>query len=132
VPLRVGDTFFMSGTGGMANPNGAHLMVCLTVDREKDVAVVVPIVTRHDRSDTSCVLNVGDHNFITRESCASYDFARAISWSETSREIDQRKIRLRDPVSAEVIKRLQVGFVLSDETKSDPGQASSGYSTSLK
>lgn len=106
----------MSGTGGAANPDGAHLMVCLAVDQNKDAAVIVPIVTRHEFSDTACVLDVGDHPFITHESCASYDFARAISWSDINHQIEQRKVRLRAPVSDPVLKRLQVGFVLSDET----------------
>jgi hypothetical protein len=116
VPLRVGDTFFLSNTGGAANPAGAHLMICLAVDPKKDTAIIVPLITRHEYSDTSCVLNVGDHAFITHETCAAYDFARVVTLSETSNRVDRGAIKLKAPVSADVLKRLQVGFVLSDET----------------
>lgn len=126
MPLSPGDSFLMHGTGGAGNPDGAHLMVCLAVDRTKDTAVVVPITTRHELSDVSCVLDVGDHPFINRESCASYDFARELCLSETEEKIGKRQLRLRDPVSDAVLKRLQVGLVLSDETAPWIFQAANG------
>lgn len=131
MPLSVGDTFLLSGTGGMANPEGCHLMVCLMVDQPKDVAVIVPIVTLHERSDRSCVLKIGGHDFIKHDSCASYDFAQAVSWSEINREVERKKLRLRSPVSDEVLKRLQVGFVLSDETPPYIYAAGSGQKLEL-
>lgn len=91
-------------------------MVCLAIDPEKDTATIVPIVTRHERSDSSCVLNAGDHPFIKRESCASYDFAQVISLSATNNEIAKGRIKLRPSVSANILLLLQTGFVLSDET----------------
>jgi hypothetical protein len=106
----------MHQTGGVHNPDGAHLMVCLAIDPAKDTAVVVPIVSRHERSDLSCVLDVGDHHFIKHESCASYDFAQVISLSAINGEIAKGRTKLRPSVSAEVLLRLQTGFVLSDET----------------
>jgi len=116
----------MHGTGGVGNPAGAHLMVCLCVDKSNDTVVIVPIVTRHELSDPSCVLNVGDHPFIDRESCAAYDFARLLCLSETEDKIEKRHLKPRDSVSDEVLKRLQVGFVLSDETADWIFQAGNG------
>lgn len=116
MPLRVGDTFFLENTGGAANPAGAHLMICLAVDSKKDTAIIVPVITRREKSDASCILDVGDHKFIKHESCAAYDFARSVTLSEASAQVDKGEIRLKSPVSVELLKRLQVGFVLSDET----------------
>lgn len=116
MPLRVGDTFFLENTGGAANPAGAHLMICMAVDPKKDTAIVIPVVSRHEKSDTSCTLDVGDHKFIKHESCAAYDFARVIVLSDASAQVDRGVIRLKAPVSDEVLRRLQIGFVLSDET----------------
>lgn len=116
MPLSVNSTFFLSDTGGKYNPSGSHLMVCIAVDAKRDTAVIVPIVTKYDYSDSSCVLNVGDHPFIKHESCAAYDFAQVVPLSEISSKIDNRKMRLQAPVNADVLKRLQVGFVISDET----------------
>lgn len=116
MPLRVSDTFFLSDTGGADNPAGAHLMVCLAIDGKKDTAIIVPMITRHEYSDPSCVLNVGDHPFVKHETCAAYDFARVVSLSETNAKVAGGQIRLKASVSDHVLKRLQVGFVLSDET----------------
>jgi hypothetical protein len=101
-------------------------MVCIMVDAQNDTAIIVPIVTQHQLSDTSCVLNVGDHPFIKRPSCASYDFAQIISLSETNRQIEEKKIRLRRRVSDELLIRLLVGFVSSDETVPRVFQAAHG------
>ena len=126
MPLSAGDTFLMHGTGGIGNPSGAHLMVCLTVDRPNNTAVIVPIVSRHDLSDTSCVLVKGDHPFCTHESCASYDFARRLSLSEAEAKIAKGELKARAPVSNALLLRLQVGFVLSDETTPWMFQAGNG------
>lgn len=116
MPLRAGDTFFLNNTGGAANPAGSHLMICLIVDPDRDSAIIVPTVTRHEHSDPSCVFNVGDHPFIQHESCASYDFAREISLKEVNEQIDKRKIKLQERLSKGALIRLLIGFVSSDET----------------
>lgn len=114
MPLKVSNTFFMSGTGGAANPSGAHLMVCLAITGGG--AVIVPIVSRHDHSDTACVLNVGDHPFIRHESCAAYDFIKSIPVAAIEADAKSGLLRPQASVSAEVLVRLQVGLVTSDET----------------
>ena len=91
-------------------------MICLIIDPASDQAIIVPTVTRHERSDSSCVFNVGDHPFIQHESCASYDFARVISVKEVNEQIDKRKIKLQARISDDTLIRLLVGFVSSDET----------------
>ena len=114
MPLKVSDTFFMSGTGGVANPAGAHLMVCVGMTLDGG-ALIVPIVSRHDYSDTSCLIEVGDHPFIKHPSCAAYDFVRKISLASINADIASGMIKTRESVSAEVLTRLQVGIVTSDE-----------------
>lgn len=116
MPFRAGDTFFLNNTGGAANPAGAHLMVCLIVDPATDKAIIVPMVTSHEHSNSSCILNVGDHPFIQHETCASYDFARVVSFKEVSEQIDKKKIKLQARIGKDALMRLLVGFVQSDET----------------
>lgn len=116
----------MHGTGGAGNPAGAHLMVCLAVDKAKGTAVIVPVVSRHELSDPSCYLDVGDHPFFKHASCAAYDFARLVSLMEVDEKIAKGQLKLREPVSDFVLKRLQVGFVLSDETSPWIFQAGNG------
>jgi hypothetical protein len=130
VPLKVSDTFLMGDTGGAANRAGAHLMICMGIDGRKNTAIIVPVVSRHDLSDTSCTLGVGDHPFIKHDSCVAYDFARLVSLSEINEKIDKNLIRLGEAVSDDVLKRVQVGFVMSDETA--PWIYEAGYGDKLK
>lgn len=116
MPFSSGDTFLMAGTGGAANRAGAHLMVCIILNRPEDQCTVVPITSRHDYSDISCCISVGDHPWIRHDSVASYEFTRILSISAVEKELDSGVLKSRAPVSAELLKRLQVGFVLSDET----------------
>lgn len=104
----------MSGTGGAANPGGAHLMVCIAIAGGN--AIIVPIVSRHDRSDLSCAIDVGDHVFIKHPSCASYDYVRSVPVKDIDAKLASGLLRAQPSVSAEVLTKLQVGFVSSDET----------------
>ena len=117
VPLRVGDTFFMANTGGASNPSGAHLMVCMVAKTPEKNAIIVPIVSLRENSDESCVLNVGDHPFIKHPSCAAYDFVRAIPTAGVESDIASGEIVLQAPLSDDVLRRLQIGFINSDEVE---------------
>lgn len=117
MPLSLRDTFFLKNTGGVNNPNGAHLMVCIAAHAPTDRAIIIPVVSRHAFSDTSCILNVGDHPFIKHESCAAYDYGQCVSLKAISAEIDAGKIKLQGKIGHEVLVRFQVGLVKSDETE---------------
>lgn len=116
VPFSAGDTFLMAGTGGAANPSGAHLMACIILNKPDDRCTVVPVTSRHEFSDTSCCIAVGDHPWIRHDSVASYEFARILSISSVEAELAAGTLKARAPLGPELLKRLQIGFVVSDET----------------
>lgn len=105
----------MGGTGGAYNPAGAHLMVCISMDRINDRVIVVPITSRHEYSDTSCCLYEGEHNFIRHDSVASYEFCQVLSISSVEEGLVDGTLKSRAPMSDDMLKRLQVGLVTSDE-----------------
>ena len=107
----------MANTGGVANPAGAHLMVCLVAKTPEQNAIIVPIVSRRENFDTSCLLGVGDHPFLKHESCASYDFVRAIPMAGIDEDIANGSVVLQAPVSNAVLVRLQIGLVISEEVE---------------
>lgn len=117
MPLKLRSTFFLKGTGGINNPNGAHLMICIAAHGPTDRAIIIPIVSRHAFSDAACVLDVGDHPFIVHESCAAYDHGQCVSLKAIDAEIAKGNIKLEAPVSTEILVRLQVGLVKSEETE---------------
>lgn len=115
VPFSSGYTFLMAGTGGAFNREGAHLMACITSSRSKDQCTVVPVVSRHEFSDDSCCLFVGDHPFIRHDSVVSYEFSRILSISQVEKELSEGLLKSRPSLADDVLKRMQIGFVLSDE-----------------
>lgn len=117
MPLKVGSAFIMKGTGGANNPDGAHLIVCIAKVPPDQNYIVVPVVSLHAFSDKSCVLSVGDHPFIRHESCAAYDHARCISIAAFRSEVKSGRIIQQPSASTDVLGRLQVGLVKSDETE---------------
>lgn len=129
MPLKVGNSFFMAGTGGINNPGGGHLMVCIAVVPPNGDAVVIPIVSQHAFSDESCLIKVGDHPFISRDSCAAYDHGRVLSQSAVEGEIKSGRIRMQSQVNTDLLVRLQIGFVTSDET--EPRLFNAGNGTAL-
>lgn len=104
----------MTGTGGAANPNGSHLMICLT--SKDDSILVVPVVSRHAYSDQSCVLQPADHEFLTHESCVDYSFARKCVKTALEEKISDGVYTAKAPVTALVMKRVLEGLLKSDET----------------
>jgi hypothetical protein len=116
VPLKAGDAFFLSGTGGYWDPSKAHLMVCLVAPTKKGNVIIVPVVSKQAWSDLTCELAVGEHPFLKHESCASYDLTKAVSDEATTKALDCGELTLEPPVSADLLLRLQVGLVRSDET----------------
>lgn len=117
MPLKIGDSFFLSGTGGANNPAGSHLMACVVIDVPNDKAIIVPVVSWHAFSDCACILEVGDHPFIKHKSCAAYDHAQRVSLSAINKEISSQKIILKSKFASKILVKLQVGLVTSDETE---------------
>lgn len=104
----------MTGTGGIANPDGAHLMICLT-SKGEDI-LVVPVVSRHSYTDTSCVLQPEDHEFLTHESCIDYSYAKKCSKASLENEIANGAYTEKEHVEPMVMKRILQGLLVSDET----------------
>lgn len=73
--LYRGSTLLIPGTHG--NPEKLHFCIILTNPRRirPHQTLYVPVITMHPKYDSTCILNVGDHPFITHESCV--DYARA-------------------------------------------------------
>jgi len=85
--LKAGSAFMMTGTGGFGNSGGGHLCVCLTSPCDKGNLIAVTIQTYLPGFDTSCVLDVGDHDFIRHKSVAAYSRACKIYGENTQKMI---------------------------------------------
>lgn len=116
MPLKAGDAFYKTGTGGFGNPSGGHLCVCLTSPCDKDNILTVTIQTYRPGFDTSCILDVGDHEFIQHKSIATYSRATKVGATATQALIDNGTYALKACVGPAILKKLREGLKASGDT----------------
>ena len=109
--LSCGDTF-LTGDGEEDN---FHLWVVITPPSEGEV-VTVCVVTAHRRSERLVVLNRGDHPFIQHESVIAYLHSKIRAVFDIEELLEKGFAKKRDPVTPQLLKRIQAGLVDSDFT----------------
>jgi hypothetical protein len=109
--LNCGDTF-LTGDGVEDN---FHLWIVITPANEGEV-VTACVVTAHKRSERLVVLNQGDHPFIQHESVIAYLHSKIRTVPDLEELLNKGIAKKRDPVSLELLKRIQAGLVESDFT----------------
>ena len=78
--------------------------------------VTVCVATALKRSERLVVLNRGDHPFIKHESVIAYGFSKIRTVTDIEELLRNGFAKRRDPVSFELVKRIQSGLVESDFT----------------
>lgn len=109
--LSCGDTF-LTGDGDEDN---FHLWVIVTPANQGEV-ITVCVVTAHKRSERLVVLNQGDHPFVQHESVIAFRHSRIRSVSDIEELLHAGTAKRRDPVSPQLLARIQAGLVDSDFT----------------
>lgn len=114
--VKPGDTFILDPEGG----TNSHIWVVLAVDRPdmcEDWAIIVSITSVKPETrkfaDLTCVVDVGDHPFLTHESYVYYGDIQEV---EVRRLLGGLGAR-RQPCSADFLKRLREGVHASPRTK---------------
>lgn len=114
--LKAGSAFFKTGTGGFGNPGGGHLCICLTSPDLKGDILSVTIQTYRPGFDTSCILDVGDHEFIQHKSVAAYARCSKIGAVATQKLIDDGTYTRKADVESAILKKLRDGLKASGDT----------------
>ena len=80
--------------------------------------MIVNVTSQGQSKDQSCVLNQGDHPFITRESVINY--AEAIITNENTIQNGARGgvVQLDVAVTSKVLSKIQAGALASPQTES--------------
>jgi hypothetical protein len=103
-----------------------HLWVVVTEpSNHLGKVVIVNITTRnakirtnYDFSDSTTILKVGDHPFITKESFVYYAYARFSEVNALQAGLSAYKT-LKEDFSAEILSKIQMGCVESPHTPED-------------
>jgi hypothetical protein len=111
--LTCGDTFLIPKRG----EDIEHLWIVITEPDADANAVCVSVTTRRSYSDTTVVLGVGDHPFITHESVIHYVDARILDLRKVQAALDARTrtfiCRSHKPCSEVLLARVQDGLLKS-------------------
>src|SRR6266496_4718509 len=111
--LACGDTFYADDE--LTDDGEPHLWIIVTPPTDGEV-VTVSITTRRKRSETTVVLQSGEHPFIRHESVIAYSFSRIRLVEEIERAIANGTARKREPVSEKLLQRAKNGLADSDFT----------------
>jgi hypothetical protein len=65
-------TLWIPSTGPSHDPARGHLFIVLTNPCPSGMVLLVPVCGAGPRSDTTCLLGVGDHPFLTKKSFVAY------------------------------------------------------------
>ena len=94
-----------------------HLWFVLTdPDGSSETAVAVMLRTATKFTDTTLLLNTGDHPFVHHESSVHYSTARYFSVASILAAIKTGRCHLREDASPELLERLRKGLLDSPYT----------------
>lgn len=110
--IRRGSTLLISGTH--RNPDVSHLCIVLSgpLDADPQQVLYVPVITARKKYDATCVLEVGDHEFIDHKSWVHYANAQV----RTVQQLANRG-SLKEPLRDDVLERVCKGIFDSPHSR---------------
>jgi hypothetical protein len=107
--MRAGDTFTLKDKSV-----DSHLWVIVSDPAADAERLLFVSMTSYDiTKEKVCLLDVGDHPFITHRTCIAYDFAKVAPLKALIALRDQGPLAMNQPVSAELLERIRQGISLS-------------------
>jgi hypothetical protein len=106
--MKAGDTFLLPD--GIGN----HLNCVLAVLVEGSI-VLCHFTTRQKRSDTTCIIQPGEHSFFDRETVMRYDQAHVCSGDGLA-ALERLIMKRFEPLSAGLLARVKKGALDSPQT----------------
>lgn len=111
--MRAGDALLLPKPGQTV----AHLWVMLTdPDATTDEVLVVNLTTQRPHSDTTVILNSGDHPFVQHATAVNFSDVRLTKASLLAAFYQTGNYLPQSPLSASVLQRIQAGLLSSPFT----------------
>lgn len=109
----LGDSFMLPKPGQETE----HLWVLITKpDPVASEAIMVNVTTQRPHSDTTTILNVGDHPFIQKPSVIFYADTRMVNTGLLDAAVASGTCQAHAPFQGPVIRRIQCGVAVSPLT----------------
>lgn len=111
-----GDTFY----GGADIHGDDHLWIVINSPPEHGGrALIVNVSTFRPGAETTCLIEKGEHPFVTHQSYVRYRSARETNMANLVRAVDLGKLRRHAVVSAALLTRIRSGAAASRLLPSD-------------
>lgn len=111
--LNIGDAFLLS-----TPPNDKHLFVVIA-PTQNGKYLCANVTSKRNNSDTSCILQQGDHPFIRHDSVINYKKAREVDPAVIQNQISRGNCIQYQSVSSPVLNRIQQGGIISRRLKKE-------------
>ncbi len=95
-------------------PSG-HLFVILTETCDAGENLLVPICSARARYDSTCMLNIGDHDFVKHLSYVDYGLMRRDSAKKLIDRVKSGQINYEGILDLRVFDRICAGVTVSDD-----------------
>jgi hypothetical protein len=111
--LNAGETFHAQAPGSTR----PHLYVAVTSADANGDFVIANITSQAESKDQSCILHVGDHPFISKESVVNYAEARIANERAVSAAARRGVIRYDAAITPSALAKVQAGALASTHTE---------------
>lgn len=104
-------------SGTVADPDKMHLFVIVSDKCPLNTHMLVSIsrIKEGVYHDPSCVIEPGEHPFITERSFVAYHMARTLPSANLTKCVDGWVYRQKEDISPDLLKRIQDGILKSPE-----------------
>jgi len=108
--LTIGDTVMLPKPGYEKE----HLWALITApDPETGDAIMVNLTTQRPHSDTTTIIQPGEHEFVDRPTVVFYADARMVDVKILEEGLRQGLVRQHAALSAKLLQRIQDGLIAS-------------------
>jgi hypothetical protein len=124
--LRLGDTVILPKPGHEKE----HLWALVTAPNvQSGEAIMVNLTTQRPHSDTTTVLQAGEHPFVDRPTVAFYADARTVKVAHMEAGLRQGIVRQHAGLAKAILVRIQNGLLASPFT---PAKIKAAFRTALQ
>jgi hypothetical protein len=99
--MQAGDTF-------LPDAGGSHLWVVLSdPDANPDKVLLVSLTTWNEHKEQTCIVNRGEHEWVTHRSCVAYGMARIVTRQQLVDGRNSGALRVQAPLAAALLQRIR-------------------------
>ena len=109
--MRLGDTFLNLNPG-----SPEHLWIVITDPEVLPFMVIVNLTSYRFGCDDTCRVVAGEHSFVSRDSVVAFERAQLLTPQQLQFIEGNGHCRMHEPVTAELIGRIQQGVIASEFT----------------